>query len=210
LSAYEIGTKSKFFDNRVSLTADFFLYDYKSYQAYVLYGPNTTIKNLGAKEHGVEVEFEARPFDPLTLDIGVSALRSKVNDVTLPDGTIAERTLPQAPTWSGHALARYEFPVADAGKAAAQWLVTYTGYDCFTVLCGLIDQEAGHAASEGRISYTPAGGRWELAAFVKNAFNRVYRVFDSDTSFIGAAESIYAPPRWWGVTGTYRFGAIEH
>lgn len=210
LSAYEIGTKSKFFDNRVSLTADFFLYDYKSYQAYVLYGPNTTIKNLGAKEHGVEVEFEARPFNPLTVDIGMSALRSKVNDVVLPDGTLAERTLPQAPTWSGHALARYEVPIADAGKAAAQWLVTYTGYDCFTVLCGLIDQEAGHAVSEGRISYTPAGGRWELAAFVKNAFNRVYRVFDSDTSFIGAAEAIYAPPRWWGVTGTYRFGAIEH
>lgn len=210
LSAYEIGTKSKFFDNRISLDADFFLYDYKSYQAYVLYGPNTTIKNLSAKEHGVEVELMARPVSQLTFNIGVSSLRSKVDDVVLPDGSSAVRTLPQAPTWSGHASVRYEVPVANAGRAAAQWLTTYTGYDCFTVLCAPIDYEAGHAVSEGRLSFQSQDGSWEVAAFVKNAFNRIYRVYDADTSFIGTAESIYAPPRWWGITATFRFGKIEH
>jgi len=206
LSAFEVGVKTKFLNDTVVLNADAFYYDYKDYQAYVLYGPNTTIKNLNAKEHGVEVELTARPIRPLTIGVGLSAMHSTVSDVILPDGSSAERTLPQAPDFSGHALIRYEVPVRAAGNIGLQWLTTYSGASCFTVLCAPIDTEAGHAVSEARISYAPTNEVWEVAAVVKNVTNRVYRVFDSDTNFIGIAESIYAPPRWFSITATMHFG----
>jgi len=206
LSAFEIGVKTKLFNDLVVLNTDAFYYDYKDYQAYVLYGPNTTIKNLNAKEHGLEVELTARPIEHLTLTVGLSALNSTVKDVVLPDSTVAERGLPQAPSFSGHASIRYEMAVGAGGKVGAQWLTTYVGASCFTVLCAPIDNEAAHAVSEARLSYQPAGEVWEISAFVNNLTNTVYRVFNSDTNFIGAAESIYASPRWFGITASVRFG----
>lgn len=210
LSAYELGLKTRLFNDRVSLNADAFFYDYQNYQAYVLYGASTTIKNLNAREHGVELEINARPVDHLTLSAGVSSLRSRVENVALPDGTLASNQLPQAPAWSGHVLARYEVIIPNGSAIAGQWLTTYTGRTCFTVLCAPVDNEAGHAVSEARLSYQTAGNMWEIAAFVKNVTNRTYRVFNSDTNFIGAAESIYAPPRWYGVTATLKLGAWKN
>jgi iron complex outermembrane receptor protein len=172
----------------------------------VLFGPNTTIKNLDAKEHGLEIDLTAHPVDHLTVGIGLSALNSTVSNVVLPDSATADRTLPQAPKVSGHASIRYEVPVGNGGKVGIQWLTTYSGASCFTVMCAPIDNEAAHAVSEARISYQPASEGWDVAAFVKNATNEIYRVYNADTSFIGVAESVYAPPRWFGVTASVHFG----
>jgi iron complex outermembrane receptor protein len=209
LNSYEIGLKTKLFGGTTSINADFFYYDYRDYQAYILYGPTTTIKNLDAKEHGFELEAVTHPVEPLTLSTGISSLRSRVQDVILPDGTPTDRELPQAPTWSGHASIRYQVPLPTGDKMSAQWLTTYTGRTCFTALCAPIDVESGHAVSEARISYE-SSRNWDVALSVDNVTNRVYRVFDSDTSFIGVAEAIYAPPMWWHLTATVRFGGHQH
>jgi len=208
LTAVELGTKTRLLNGKLSLSADVFYYDYKDYQAYVLYGPNVTIKNLNAREHGLEAEAAFHPVTGLTFSAGLSGLNSRVNDVPLPDGTFATRDLPQAPKWSGHLTARYDRSLSNGGTLGFNWNTTFTGKSCFSVLCGPIDVERGRAVSDARISYTSAND-WELAVFVRNVTNRIYRVFNSDTNFIGVAESVYAPPRWYGLTATVRFGKTQ-
>jgi outer membrane receptor protein involved in Fe transport len=56
-----------------------------------------------------------------------------------------------------------------------------------------------------RLSYTTADGRWEGTAFLRNLTDERYRVYSLDLSIAGINQSVYAPPRWWGVTLAYRW-----
>jgi iron complex outermembrane receptor protein len=166
------------------------------------------VTNQDAEAQGLEVELNARPTDRLTLQIGGSFMDSKVKDIRLPDqATIVDHDLPQAPSFSGNALARYEFPLG-AGTASIQGDLYYTDDFCFTTLCAPVEQEESYTVANARIGYAAPGGRWEVAAFVNNLFEEEYRVYAFDSSlFAGVVAGVYAKPRTWGVTASYRFGA---
>ena len=143
----------------------------------------------------------------LLLQLGVSALSSNVKDIVLPDSvTRVEHDLPQAPSFSGNALARYEFPIG-TGSASVQADFQYTDKFCFTVLCAPVEQEAGYTVTNARIGYAGSGGRWEVAAYMNNIFDEEYRVYAFDSSlFAGVVAGVYGKPRTWGFTASYRFG----
>ncbi len=207
LDAYELGMKSTLFGGRTTLNLAAFYYDYKDYQAFAQFGPVQTVINLDANLAGIEAELVARPVDALTLQISGSFLDSTVKDVPLPDGvTIEDHDLPQAPSFSGSALARYDFTVG-AGKLGVQADVQYSSSFCFTVLCAPVEHEDSYSVANARISYDSDSGRWGVAAFVNNLFEEKYRVYAFDSSlFSGVVAGVYAKPRWYGLSGTYRFG----
>ena len=63
---------------------------------------NQTVINLPATAYGLEAEINSHPVDGLTLQLGVSALSSNVEDIILPDSiTEVEHDLPQAPELLG-------------------------------------------------------------------------------------------------------------
>ena len=131
---------------------------------------------------------------------------SDVYNVTLPDGTVVTHNLPQAPGFSGNAMARYEFDLA-GGRASLQADALYTGKFCFTVMCAPVEQEGAYHVENARIGFTPAGGKIDLAFFVNNVFNRAYRVYAFDGStYWGDVLGVYAKPRTWGINATYHFG----
>jgi iron complex outermembrane recepter protein len=207
LDAYEAGFKSTI-NNRTTFDVSAFYYDYHDYQAFVQLGVNQTVINLPANAYGVEAELNSHPVNGLTLQIGISGLSSSVKDIVLPDTvTHVEHPLPQAPDVSGNALARYEFPVAN-GFLSLQADVQYTDKFCFTVLCAPVEREAAYTVTNARIGYGPANKRWDISAFVNNLTDAEYRVYAFDSSlFAGVVAGVYAKPRTYGITGTYRFGA---
>ncbi len=207
LDAFEVGVKSSIGSN-TTLNASAFYYDYTDYQAFVQLGVNQTIINLPATAHGLEMELNSHPTDRLTLQLGVSLLSSNVEDIILPDTvTEVEHDMPQAPGFSGNALARYEFPLA-GGVAAIQGDVLFTDEFCFTILCAPVEQEDSYAVANARISFGAEDRRWEVAAFVDNLTEEEYRVYAFDSSlFAGVVAGVYGRPRTYGLTATYRFGA---
>jgi iron complex outermembrane receptor protein len=207
LNAYEAGFKSTI-SRTTTFNASAFYYDYKDYQAFVQLGYNQTVINLPAKALGMEAEINSHPVTGLTLQLGLSALSSKVKNIVLPDAiTHVEHDLPQAPKFSGNALARYEFPLGD-GIASVQGDVQSSAKFCFTVLCAPVEREAGYTLGNARIGYATANKQWEIAAFVNNIANKKYRVYAFDSSlFAGVVAGVYGKPRTWGFTGTFRFGA---
>jgi iron complex outermembrane receptor protein len=207
LDSFELGIKSTI--NLVtSFNATAFYYDYTDYQAFVQLGVNQTVINLPAKAYGLEAEINSRPIDGLTLQLGLSALSSNVEDIVLPDTvTRVEHDLPQAPSFSGNALARYEFPLG-SNRASVQADVQYTDKFCFTVLCAPVEKEDAYYVANARIGYGAEDGRWNVAAFVDNLTNEKYRVYAFDSSlFAGVVAGVYAKPRTYGLTATWRFGA---
>jgi iron complex outermembrane receptor protein len=60
-----------------------------------------------------------------------------------------------------------------------------------------------------RVGYDSGNGRWSVAAFVDNVTEEEYRVYAFDSSlFAGVVAGVYGRPRWYGLTATYRFGAM--
>jgi iron complex outermembrane receptor protein len=207
LDSFELGIKSTI-NNVTTFDATAFYYDYTDYQAFVQLGYNQTVINLPAKAYGLEVEINSRPVTGLTLQLGVSALSSNVEDIILPDSiTEVEHDMPQAPSFSGNALARYEFPLA-GNTASVQADVLYTSKFCFTVLCAPVEKEAAYSVVNARVGYAADNRRWSVAAFVDNLTDEEYRVYAFDSSlFAGVVAGVYGKPRTYGVTATWRFGA---
>jgi iron complex outermembrane recepter protein len=207
LNAYELGLKATL-SRMLTANISAFHYQYTDYQAFTQYGPIQTVINMDAAENGFEAELNARPLAGLTLELGTSVLDSVVRNVTLPDGvTVQNHNLPQAPKFSGNALARYEFGIGN-GTLGLQADMIYSGRSCFTVLCAPVEKERPYSVANARISY--AAGGWEVAAFGNNLFERQYRLYAFDSSlFAGVVSGVYAKPRTWGVSATYRFGAAR-
>ena len=194
---YEAGIKSKFFDNRLLFNASAFYYDYKNYQAFSLIDLVQTIGNRNAWVYGGEVEITTIPLEGLTVSGGLSYLKSKVKDVSLPDGTIVDSTLPQAPRFSGNASISYSQPVGD-GELTARLDGYFSDKFCFSVVCAPIERESSYQTLDGSLSYTFRD--FTLTGFVKNITREKYRVYALDVSALGVAENIYNRPRYYGVT----------
>ena len=170
-------------------------------------GANQTVINLPATAYGLEAEINSHPVDGLTLQLGVSALSSNVEDIILP--TASRRwstTCRRRPSFSGNALARYEFALG-GGLASIQADVQYTDDFCFTVLCAPVEKEKGYTVLNARVGYGAQDGRWEVAVFGDNLTDEEYRVYAFDSSlFAGVVAGVYAKPRTYGVRAMYRFG----
>jgi iron complex outermembrane receptor protein len=207
LNAFELGFKSTI-AGTTTFNASAFYYDYEDYQAFVQLGVNQTVINLPATAYGLEMEINSRPVDGLTLQLSGSALSSNVEDIILPDTvTEVEHDLPQAPGFSGNALARYEFGLGN-GLASVQADVQYTDDFCFTVLCAPVEKEDGYTVLNARIGYGAQDGRWEVALFGDNLSDEEYRVYAFDSSlFAGVVAGVYAKPRTYGIHAIFRFGA---
>ncbi len=206
LNDYEIGLKSTLAPG-TTLNVAAFYYDYQNYQAFVQVGFTQVVRNLPATVKGIEADFTTRPMAGLTLQLSGAYQDSKVKDVLLPDGvTVVTRDLPQAPKLSGSAMARYEFALA-GGKASVQADTIFQGKMCFTVMCAPVEREGGYAVANGRIGFTTANEKVDVALFVNNLFNRAYRVYAFDGSlYWGDTLGVYAKPRTWGLTVRYNFG----
>jgi len=208
LQAYEIGTKATL-ASTTAVNASVFYYDYHDYQAFAQVGVIQTIVNLDARALGAELEVVSRPLHGLLLQLGTSWLDTRVKNVLLPDAqTVVDHDLPQTPRFSGNALARYEHPLGADWTGSIQADILYSGRFCFTVLCAPVERETPYAVTNMRLGFSAPGGKLEFAAFVNNVANRAYRQYAFDSSqFAGIGLGIYAKPRTWGFTATYRFGA---
>ena len=205
LNAFEVGVKSTL-PMRTMLNLTAFHYDYKNYQAFTYQQFVESVVNKNATEDGFEVEVISHPIPGLTLQGNTSLLDNQVENVNLPDGTLVNRHLPQAPKTSAQGLIRYEFPFGP-GLLALQGDTQYTGKFCFSVLCAPVEKEGAHTVSNVRISYAPNGKTWEAAFFINNIGNEIYRIYTYDVAAsTGQIPSVYAKPQTWGVSLTYRFG----
>ncbi|MBX9664166.1 TonB-dependent receptor [Novosphingobium sp.] len=206
LNAYEVGVKAKLPGNtQFNLSA--FYYDYKNYQAFVQVFAAQVVRNLPAKIKGIEADITSRPIPGLTLQLSGAVQDSEVKNVLLPDGvTVKTSDLPQAPSFAGNALVRYEFDTA-IGRASLQADALYTSKFCFTVMCAPVEREGAYAVANVRVGFTPKDSNFDLAFFVNNLFERRYRVYAFDAStFWGYTTGVYAKPRTWGVNAVWHFG----
>ena len=212
---YELGLKSSWLENRLTLNTAVFDEEWSSMQtsATTANGLYSFITNAGkARIRGTEVELNAVPYRGLTLSAGVGYVDAKLTQnqstsavlVTASTGLAGDR-IPNTPEWTASTSAEYKWPLAGDLNGLLRADFAYTG-----------DEQATFAKIDP--NYTTYGGfgtvnlragiqadRWEASFFCQNASNRIgSTAVSSGNGFKDLSYGI--PPRTMGLTFRY---AIE-
>jgi iron complex outermembrane receptor protein len=206
LTSVELGFKSTFWDGRARLNGSVFHYDYKGYQGFFLNVATQVVENVDAKVKGGELEFAVVPVHGLNLQLGVSHLESIVPQVPTPARGLVPAEMPQAPHWTLNAVARYEWPLL-GGIASVEGDTKWNSRQYLELINAPVDLQPSYAVINGRIGFGSEDSRWQVTAFVKNAADKWYRIYNLDLAgFIGVNQGVYAPPREYGLEFRYHFG----
>jgi outer membrane receptor protein involved in Fe transport len=85
--AYAVGSKSSFFDQRLTVNLEGFFYAYQDLQLVILDGFTLRTENTDARMHGFDLETDASPIDGLNLSAVVSFLKTETLDYLSLDPT---------------------------------------------------------------------------------------------------------------------------
>jgi iron complex outermembrane receptor protein len=177
LWSYEVGSKSRFLNNRLSINADIFYVKWKNIQQGV-YLPTCTYTynaNAGdATSTGFEFEIMARPMPGLTLSAAGGFVKAELsNDKGLQNGIVGAVEGAQVqgvPKYNAAVNARYSFALFGDKSAFVRGGVQWVGPSKGSLNPDLTDYErpAYHTAD---FSAGMSFDRYELSVFVKNAFD---------------------------------------
>jgi iron complex outermembrane receptor protein len=225
--SYEIGLKSTFADGRVLLNLAAFDAQYDNYQtnSFIFLGGTriTTLVNAGSVEtSGVELDFQARPFDDLSINGGVAYTKAEVDKFpvpsTAPPGTApiarSGTALPLAPVWKGFLAANYTFE-----------------FDAFDLVPGLVwsytDEQWGDVDESDAVrmpSYTNVdlsvalqdrSDRYRVTLFARNVTDESFTVLKTGASGspTTSGSARYQIPRdaerYFGVQARFNFGGAR-
>jgi len=206
LTSYEAGIKTRFWDNKASLNATAFYYDYANLQlsgVVVLQGaPRFMTANAGeARVTGLEVEGElsASPSDRISYSL---ALLDAHYASYLPDGKTswAGKKLDRAPSAALTLGYEHTFRLASARIKAAVFSRASRAYTISIPSQLLTYRVPGRTQSDLTVGYVPDRASWSLHAHVRNLENKVLPIaIDS----FGMA--VPGEPLTFGVRLDYRF-----
>ena len=198
VTAYEIGTKSKYLDGRASLNVSLFYNDYKDFQMETLVGLVPEIFNVGNVEtSGIELEGSIMATDSLQLSATYAYLDAEVKS-SIDPSIVGNRT-PNAPKHSASAQAHYYIDTnSGEWKLSGTWIYSDTfWFDIFNTL-----DQPSYNLFNLRAGYKAGSDKWGVAAFVDNATDEEY--YTERFLFLDVANR-RAAGRLYRVEFTYRF-----
>ena len=213
--AYEAGFKSSLVDGSVFLSGSAFYYDYTDLQVSKLQNNAGVITNAAdATIVGGELELLAQPNDHWRFNVGLSFLNAEFDEFLTEDpsnpqlGTISlnGNSLPRSPDFSANLGAEYNIPINQGGGLTFRVDYQYQDKSFFTTFNRDLSAQEAFSLVNASVSYENKGGKWRVAAFVKNATDEDYflNILESGVE-AGKPEGFLAPPRTYGVRLSYNF-----
>ena len=216
LLSYEVGSKSRLLDNRLSLNVAAFYIDWKNIQQDVVLPASgfDFETNVGkAKSYGLEIEGRYRATDALTLNAAASWTRATfaedqpalgTTDGT-PTGPLNVRKgdpVQGVPRYSARLGFEYRFASGGPGQAFVRGSGQWTGSSH-----GSFIRNSSDYIRPGYFNADAAAGmtfdKWEFSVFAKNLFNNDKVI--QRPSVQGVDEAFYLRPRTVGLTASYEF-----
>jgi outer membrane receptor protein involved in Fe transport len=205
LDNYELGFKSRLFDDRLGLNVTAFMMEWKEYQVEVvdpgdLYA--VLVANVGDAEiKGVSIELSARPWESLDLGLNAQFLDAKTKEANAIIGTDKGDRLPFSAEEKGALWLEYTFPwQVFGGRFYGRYQLSYSG----DVLSGVIDpiDQPSYSLSDFKLGIE--ADTWDVYAYVDNAGNKRAILFDQDSAPPGT--KTINTPRTWGIGFTKSWG----
>jgi iron complex outermembrane recepter protein len=223
LTAYGVGIKNRFFDNKLQVNVEAFYWLYSDHQETGI-GPTSIpgyisliTRNSGkAKSYGADLDILFRPsaqdefsfkvqynktkydtfsFPYPTAIFGPPTIGCAVSPLTNGSQTIdcAGRPLIRSPLWSGTAGYNHTFEVSGHGRVRLGGEVQFASSSYLSTDFLSAGRQEAYAVGNLDLSYTPDSGRWAISLFGRNLWNET--VYDQAfrSPFISAANPLANP-----------------
>ena len=223
ITAFEVGAKTTFADNRIRLNTSAFYYDYEDLQqAQVTPLPdgtivNTTVNAAEASIWGLELEIEALPYDRGRFSLVAGYLNAQFDDfpnienpLTGAVEDLSNNDLILAPEFSFTAAWEpYSFDIGDHGRLTPAVQVHVESKSYLTIQNIEAAKRGSFSRTNVQLRYEDAEGRYNAELYVQNLENNdILSFVQSGTAVIGpgggpSLKGLYAAPRTYG----FRIGA---
>lgn len=206
---YEVGIKSSFLDNKLSMNLALFYMDWSDIQIGTVNRTNNlsyTDNAGGATAKGVELDARATPFDGFDLTLGAAYLDTNIDRFI--DSTGLDRSgtvLPGTPKWRVSASAGYEAPWIGGWNGFVRGTYIYNSKQ----LEGLVDGDttlqyiAGYQRVDARVGIKRSDIRVEL--YAENLLNSLYATGIGLSGFSFSGAQVNSPPRRFGLRASVQF-----
>jgi len=228
---YEIGFKGQFMDGNVQIMADIFYMDYKNQQKQIdLANPNNEfgnedpvgiITNVGESTiTGVEFELRAAFWEGGYVSLDVGYLDNKIEEYSFQDPADPSQTVDLSnvhvndftPDWTVNAAIEHDFTFGNGGtltpravvywQSEFEWASTAGDWPLDAPDSGC--HQSAYTKLDGRLTYAPQSGDWNVAAIGGNLTDERYINYCSTSRGVWLRR--YARPRWFGLEFSMHFG----
>ncbi|MGD9982523.1 MAG: TonB-dependent receptor, partial [Hyphomonadaceae bacterium] len=201
VTAYEIGSKNDFFDNRLRVNVAGYVNNFTDLQrTTVATDPvagivQSTFNAAEATIQGLEVEVDAHVTNNLLLQLSYGYIDATY-DSFLGVANVTSRAFVRVPENTLGVSAEYSQPLSNDAELAARLSAYYTDsffYDDANTL-----QQDAYTLIDASVGYTAPGGDWSVTLWGKNLTEEEYAHWGANLGALGENYFI-GRPRTWGV-----------
>jgi len=215
VTAYEIGMKSDWMDNRLRINGALFFYDYDDLQVQSFKNFVSTISNAEKSEiTGAELEVTFSPTSNWRFDAGISWLDAEYKDFKnaaeqTNDGPVqidaSGNTLNKSPEWTSNLTAQY-YQYLESGSILT-WRINHYWQDreYFTAGNMKTKSQDTYGLVNVSLAYSSVDGQLELMGYVDNVTDEDYINGMVDFNLNSGLAGDINPPRTFGLKAVYHF-----
>lgn len=207
-NAYEIGTKGRFFDDKLSIATDVFWIDYKNQQTNEQIGVQSILTNVPrSRMRGIEFESIMQIVPSLRVSLSAGYLDAKFLQLTLSEATVNGLQEPYAPKVTANVHADWRLGHIGDGSVTFTPSLDYTSkvfYSPYDNLDGNGPLSQGaNAKINAQLAYEDA--KYLVKVWGRNLANRETFGDGLDLRSFGFYYMIPLPPRTYGINFGVKF-----
>ncbi|MDQ3844441.1 MAG: TonB-dependent receptor [Bacteroidota bacterium] len=217
ITAFEIGSKNTFANNRLKLNLSAFAYNYKDQQVSVFLSTavGSIIRNAGkTRVYGLESETEWAATREDRFKLVINYLDAKFKDLQTSQNLFRANPGPvnlagnrpvQSPKWT--VLGRYDRNITlNAGSLSFGIQSMFKSEYFLTPFNWAADKQEAFTKTDANLTFTPKGDWFDIGVYVQNLEdNRILNYASFNGSNINIYNWIFGNPRTYGVQFNYRF-----
>jgi iron complex outermembrane receptor protein len=216
VDAYEVGYKMPFADDRASLRAAAFFYDYTDLQVGFVNEQSVveTVNAASAEIMGVEVELFARFTEGLSGNLSATWLDATYTDFVTGDYRqnfdqvdLSGNYLQNAPKYTLNGVLDYRRPVTETGAFVGRIEASYQDKVYFTEFNNSDAEQDAYGLLNLMAGYEGGDGKWSVMGWVRNATDEFIYSNNIITAPLYGSVRVGSllPPRTYGLTLSLNF-----
>jgi iron complex outermembrane recepter protein len=204
ITAYEIGSKNRFLDQRLQINAEVFHYAYKGFQALsAAFEPSgllffITQNSQRATFNGGEFEAIGLVTQHDQITLSATALDARYTEFDVGGVDLSGNRATNAPTYTATLGLQHVFNVTNGATVTAAADIHQVGPQWVNADHAPGTLQTAYHMSSANLAYGSPSGAWSVTAWIRNIENKgaVYDVNDSPQPAMGFP----LPPRTFGLT----------
>jgi iron complex outermembrane receptor protein len=207
ITSYEIGYKSQWLDNSVTLNASAFHYDYSDFQVSQIVGLSLDVTNAaGAQVDGLELEGVWAPDNHWTLNANLSYINAYYTNFFNTDGLnpvaglqdLQGNLLNDSPRVSANAGIAYSTDPFSWGHLTGMVNASYRSRTYFREFNALRDSQEPYGLVNLNLVWDSPDGKYQGRVYANNLLNQSYIQAMGDSTSIGTRYVTWGTPQQVG------------